>query len=163
MTEPIFFDPSSKAAYVHNQGMQAWRADRIDEALEHFKKALALKEEIDNVSAAASTIHMIGIIYAQKKEWENATRCLLRSLEIDADDRHYDGVAASLNDIAVMCSKRGETEAEPALVELGNLILKHKRGEIPLTQETAKKLWEKAPHDLKGGIQKAVHRLMRWQ
>lgn len=163
MTEPIFFDPSSKAAYVHNLGMQAWRAGRLDEALEHFKKALALKEEISNVSAAASTIHMIGIVYAQKKDWENATRYLLRSLEIDADDRHYDGVAASLNDIAVMCSKRGETEAEPDLVELGNLILKHKGGEVQLNQEIAKKLWEKAPPDLRCGIQTAVHRLMRWR
>jgi tetratricopeptide (TPR) repeat protein len=163
MTDPLFADPFAKATYIHNLGMQEWRAGRLEEALGHFKRALALKEEISNVSAAASTIHMIGVIYAQKKDWENATRYLLRSLEIDADDRHYDGVAISLNDIAVMCSNRGETEAKTALVELGNLILKHKRGEAQLNKETAMKFWEKAPSDLREGIQKAVHRLMRWR
>lgn len=162
MTDPHFLDPFAKAAHIHNKGMRAWRDGHIEEALKYFQKALALKEEIGNVSAAASTIHMIGVIYAQKKDWKNATRYLLRSLEIDADDRHYEGVAISLNDIATMCGERGEVEAKSALFELGNLILKHKRGEVQLNQEIAKKLWEKAPSDLRGDIQKAVHRLMRW-
>jgi tetratricopeptide (TPR) repeat protein len=163
MTEPIFLNPLAKAAYVHNQGMQSWRDGHLDKALEHFIKALNLKKEIDDESAAASTIHMIGVVYAYKKDWENATRYLLRSLEIDADDRHYDGVAASLNDISVMCGKRGEAEAESALLELANLILKYRRGEVIIDQEASKKLWEKAPPGLKDGIQKAVYRLMGWK
>lgn len=161
MTKMRFTDPIAEASWVHQLGMQEWRAGRIDEALKHFEKALGLKRKIANTSSEASTLHMVGIIYAQKEDWDNATRYLLWSLKIDAEDRHYDGVAISLHDIAVMCGKRGDIVAK-ALDELANLILGYKRGEAELNRETAMRLLENAPVDLKEGIQEAVQILMRW-
>jgi len=160
-----FFFPQGtigEAAHIHNEGMRIWREGRLDEALTYFLKALSLKEQVGNLSAAASSIHMIGVVYAQKKDWLNATRYMLRSLEIDADDRHSQGVAKSLNDIAAMCGERGEPDAKIATVELGNLLLAHFRHEIRLEQETAFDLCERLPKDLKEGVYDAITRLMGW-
>lgn len=164
MTEGVFFPQGivGEAAHIHNEGMRVWREGRLDEALTYFLRALTLKEQAGNLSAAASSIHMIGVVYAQKEDWENATRYLLRSLDIDAEDRHLQGVAKSLNDIAVMCGERGQAEARLSLVELGNLLLAHDRGEIRLNDTTASRLCDELPEVLNVGVLTALTRLMGW-
>jgi len=164
MTDQFIFPQGSigQAAHIHNEGMRVWREGRLDEALTYFLKALTLKEQAGNLSAAASSIHMIGVIYAQKRDWENATRYFLRSLDIDADDRHPQGVAKSLNDIAVMCGQRGQVEARAALVELGNRLLAHNRGQTEFDEVTATELCSQLPQVLDIGVLAAMKRLMRW-
>ncbi len=49
---------AGQAAAVHQQGMALWRAGRLDEALPCFQQALALKEQLGDLAAAASSIHM---------------------------------------------------------------------------------------------------------
>lgn len=151
-----------EVAYTHNEGMRIWRAGRIDEALTFFLKALALKEKASDLSAAASSIHMIGVIYAQKKDWVNATRYFLRSLSIDADDSHGIGVAKSLNDIATMCGQRGDKKAKDDIVALGNLLVVQLQGGPKLDQATANALCQNLPDDLRDGITDAMRRLMGW-
>lgn len=164
MTDDVFFPQGvvGQAAYIHNEEMRVWREGRLDEALKYFLKALTLKEQAGNLSAAASSIHMIGVVYAQKEDWENAARYFLRSLEIDADGRHHQGVAKSLNDIAVMCGERGQTDARTALVDLGNRLLAHERGQARLDEATATRLCEKLPQILNVGVFAALERLMGW-
>jgi tetratricopeptide (TPR) repeat protein len=154
--------PVGEAAYIHNQGMRIWRAGRLDEALAYFLRALALKEKSSDLAAAASSIHMIGVVYAQKKDWENATRYFLRSLAIDAGDRHGVGVAKSLNDIATMCGQRGDDDARRDIVGLGNALLGHLRGGPGLDQKSTLSVCKRLPADLRDSIYDAVRQVMRW-
>lgn len=152
-----------EAAFIHNEGMRIWREGRLDEALTYFLRALSLKEKTSDLAAAASSIHMIGVVYAQKKDWVNATRYFLRSLAIDAADRHGMGVAKSLNDIATMCGQRGDADAKNDIVDLGNRLLVHLRGGPKLNQETAFSLCAWLPVALKDGVYDAVTRVLGLQ
>lgn len=156
---------SNKAAYLHNEGMRVWREkglDGLDEALGYFKKALELKEKLQDLAAAASSIHMIGVVYAQKHDWENARRYFLKSLEIDAGDRHNEGVIRSINDLATMSGKMGDGRTEDALLDLGNRIIFHFSNRVKLDQQTAFRLCRSLPANLAPALEKAVKQLMGW-
>lgn len=160
---PEFWFPQGavgEASQIHNEGMRVWREGRLDEALRYFLKALSLKEKVGNLSAAASTIHMIGVVHAQKKDWVNAARYMLRSLEIDAGDRHFVGVAKSMNDIATMCSEKGDGDARAILVGIGNILLDYTRGTANLDGQELLQLCDRLPPDLKEGVRAALNRLL---
>lgn len=153
-------DPFLKASVVHQEGMDLWRAGQLDQALERFQEALRMKERIANRSASASSIHMIGVVYAQKRDWANATRFMLMSLEIDAEDGHDDGVAKSLNDIATMMGSRGDEAAKQRLVQLGNRLIAHFGRGPRLELNEVFSLCDGLPGDL-ATVKTAVTQLLR--
>ena|SRR6266496_2309547 len=104
---------------------------------------------------------MIGVVYAQQRDWDNASRYFLKSLEIDADDRHDDGVARSLNDIAKMCSDRGLIQARAALVQLGNAVIAHFAGRTGLDVQSVDQCCRDLPPELGPGVAAAVKHLLR--
>jgi CHAT domain-containing protein/Tfp pilus assembly protein PilF len=98
----------SEADRLNDQGFQESNWANYPEALELFRQALTIRQDIGDQRGASVTLNYIGTIYEALGKYRQALNYYQRSLAITQDigDRHGEGVV--LNNIGTIYSRLGD-------------------------------------------------------
>jgi len=107
-------DPLDEARVLANIGSVLKDQGKLDEALEHNRRVLAIREEAlgpDHI-AVASVLNSIASVLRRRGELDEALETHLRALAIreDALGPRHPGVASSLNNLSNVLAERGDTQ-----------------------------------------------------
>ncbi len=107
-------DPLDEARVLANIGSVLKSQGKLDEALEHNRRVLAIREEAlgpDHITVA-SALNSIATVLRRQGELDEALETHLRSLAIreDALGPRHPGVASSLNNLSNVLAERGDTQ-----------------------------------------------------
>jgi serine phosphatase RsbU (regulator of sigma subunit)/Flp pilus assembly protein TadD len=73
-----------------------------DEALEHFKEALAVDQKAGNIKGVSVDLNNMGIIYKEQGKYNLALEVFTKSLEIDRYQHNKKGQGSSLNNMGIV-------------------------------------------------------------
>jgi serine phosphatase RsbU (regulator of sigma subunit) len=98
--------------YLNQAAMMRWEAKEYDLAIQHFERSLALNEKIGNEHGALGICSNLGMIYADKKEYERAYSYFARVLKGRSGDKDKVSViSAHINTAVVLNNLSRHTEA----------------------------------------------------
>ncbi|MDT5122877.1 MAG: hypothetical protein QOC96_2359 [Acidobacteriota bacterium] len=98
------------AGILHNFGNIIRQRGEYDKALEYFKRALKIAEEIGDLLGAAYSLGEIGIIHQVRGEYDKALENFERVLKISEELDDALSTAISLHQIGVIYSVRNEND-----------------------------------------------------
>lgn len=83
----------------NNVAMVYQALNKSKEALVYYKKALELREQLDNKDEISESYSNIGIVYAQIGDYETADNYFNKSLLLQLDIKNINGIARTYNNI----------------------------------------------------------------
>ncbi len=117
---PESMDPMARGNWWHMKGREYEAQEQLTRSLECFQEAMRCKQEVGDQAGIATSCHMIGVIYAKTKDWENAQRHMLESMAIEAGEGNIQGLMQSLRDLAILSADSGATDQATILEEIGS-------------------------------------------
>jgi tetratricopeptide (TPR) repeat protein len=94
--------------------------DEYELAIDYFKKAIALQQELDVEAALSISLNYLALLYQSQGRYSEAERLYLEALEIDrrALPENHPSVATHLNNLAGLYKFQGRySEAEPLYLQ----------------------------------------------
>jgi len=99
---------SEKAAtFYHQLGNVAYFRGDYDRALEEYRKALEILEELGNRAGMASSYHQLGIVDQERGNYDEALAWYRESLEIKEELGNREGMAISYHQLGIVDQERG--------------------------------------------------------
>lgn len=102
--QPISESRATEAKRLYQEGIQLYRNQRFNEALEIFQQALAIFREIENRGNIGATLNNIGLIYDQLNQPKEALDYYEEALE-NTPSSDLEGSGNTLYNIAVVYDK----------------------------------------------------------
>lgn len=96
-----------QAEALNTQGIYFWIQSDYDAALEHYEKALAVRQEINDQKGIAGAYNNMGLIYSDKGDYDSALKYFEKSLAIKKKVGDQNGVANSLGNIGSVYQNQG--------------------------------------------------------
>ena len=93
-----------------DKGIDLYNNGEWNKALECWKKAKILYEELGDKQGISNTLGNIGLIHDNRGEWEQAIEYYKRSLKLKEELGDKQGIANTLNNIGIIHYNRGEWE-----------------------------------------------------
>jgi tetratricopeptide (TPR) repeat protein len=101
------------ADYLHHLGNIATERGEYVDAEGHYRKSLAISEELGNRSTVASTLHQLGIIAAARENYLEADEYYRKSMAIKEEFGDRLGIASTFHELGIIATARREyVEAE---------------------------------------------------
>ncbi len=101
---------SDEADLGHNLGIVLQNRGLYDEALERYRKALAIQEELGNRAGMASSYGQLGIVAEERGSYDDALDWYRKSLAIFEELGNRAGMANSYHLLGIVAQKRGAYE-----------------------------------------------------
>jgi tetratricopeptide (TPR) repeat protein len=98
------------ASSYHQLGIMAEERGSYDEALDWYRKSLAIKEELGNRAGMASSYHHFGTVAQQRGSYDEALDWYRKALAILEELGNRAGMASSLSQIGVLLTETGPPE-----------------------------------------------------
>jgi tetratricopeptide (TPR) repeat protein len=95
------------AAFLHQLGMVAQQRGSYEEALEWYRKALAIAEELGNRAGMAGSYHQLGNVSYLRGSYEEALDWYRKSLAIREELGNRAGMANSYHQLGIVAQARG--------------------------------------------------------
>ncbi len=151
-------DKEEKSEILNEVGIIFSYLGEFNKALEYYKKAMKLYEELGKNEGIAAQLGNIGIVFDIKGEHEKALEYFEKALKLYEELGRTDGIAAQLENVGIVCKNKGEFdkalgylkkalklneelgEKEGIAISLGNIGLVYKnKGEFDKALEYFKK------------------------
>ncbi|GAB6039507.1 tetratricopeptide repeat protein [Endothiovibrio diazotrophicus] len=102
---------TGKAGMYHQLGRVAEARRDWDAAEEHYRKALAIKIDVNDRHAQASTLHQLGRVAEERRNWDAAEEHYRKALAINIDfnDRHAQEI--TLHQLGIIAQERRDWDA----------------------------------------------------
>jgi tetratricopeptide (TPR) repeat protein len=103
---------SDQAYCLNNIGYIYSSQGQLDTALNYYRRALILKEQVGDPADIALICHNIAYLRFQQKQWQNAKRFFLRAFKLfEQMGRGFESQLADQSEgLAVCCMQLGESE-----------------------------------------------------
>ncbi len=90
--------------------------DDIDKAFDFHKRALKIREDINDVKGIATSLNNMAAIYQQKSNFPAAMEVLLKALKLREDIKDEQGILTTLNNLGTMYMRQAdETSHDKAI------------------------------------------------
>jgi two-component system sensor histidine kinase/response regulator len=115
-------DYNQASFYYHQAGNAYWSHDKLAEAIDLFKRSLAMSEQLSNFNGMAVLNTKIGLLYTEISNYESSLIYFTKSLDITRKiNRKADIVSSLLNVANAYFELDQYKEAIPLLIEAENL------------------------------------------
>jgi tetratricopeptide (TPR) repeat protein len=101
----------TQSVLIHNLGILLRLRGDYQAALHQYEKSLKIKEELGDLTGAASSLHQIGMIHQLRGDFPEALEQYEKSLKIEKKLGNRAGVAISLHEIGIIHHNCGEYPA----------------------------------------------------
>ena len=101
------YDLKSVASSANNIGLYYWKKNLYFLALKSYFESLLISNEKDYGDIAADCVSNIGLVYLDLGDMDNSLRFLMRSLDIDQNNRKYENIAIDYNNIGIIYRNKG--------------------------------------------------------
>jgi len=101
-------DKEEKTKILGELGTIFYYLGDLEKALEYFRKALKLNEELGSKEGMAANFVNIGIVYRIKGELDNALEYYGKALKLNEELERKEGIAADLGNIGIVYQIKGE-------------------------------------------------------
>jgi serine phosphatase RsbU (regulator of sigma subunit)/Tfp pilus assembly protein PilF len=98
---------TNKVIVLNNIVDQLWKKSQLDSALVYANKTLVLAEKIDYLTGKGNVLTSIGIIYAIKGDYPQATSSMKSSLDIFVKLKNKPKIASVYNNLGNIYEKQG--------------------------------------------------------
>jgi len=95
------------AAFLHQLGNLAYQRGAYDQALDWYKRALPIKEELGDRSGMAGLYHQIGMVAQDRGAYDEALDWYKKSLLIKEELGNRAGMASSYHQLGMVAQDRG--------------------------------------------------------
>jgi CHAT domain-containing protein/tetratricopeptide (TPR) repeat protein len=106
-----------EALAVNEMAQSEQRLLRVQQALSHFERALAMARAAGNEKTTASVLINLGIFHADRAEVLEADRYLQEALSISKKAKDEDGESKALNGVGLVYLRMGDTEKALAVYQ----------------------------------------------
>ena len=101
---------SEEATALHIIGLTYYEQGMYDKALDHYMKALEIRQEINDKEGISGTMNNIGSVYGDQGDVDKAIEYYEKSLAIREEINDLHGIASSLTNLGVEHAGKGEYE-----------------------------------------------------
>jgi predicted ATPase len=74
-----------EALAINNYGIVLWFSGEYDDALEHYKRSLRIREKIGDKKGIANSLHNIGVMHYWRENYDKAIKYVEKSIEISKE------------------------------------------------------------------------------
>ncbi len=103
-------DSVKLAITLHNLGYTNYSMDQYDAALDLFSETNEIFEKLGYYSYYAYDLGNMGLVYSKQSEFEKATDCLLRAIEILTEEGDNIGLSQFMTEYAGVLQQKGEID-----------------------------------------------------
>jgi tetratricopeptide (TPR) repeat protein len=114
-----------EGALLNNIGIAYTSLSQAEKALEYYRRALSIREEIDDREGMAATDNNIGVVYDTLGQREKALEYYHRAAPILEELGDQEGLATTLNNIGLVYESLGQSDN----------ALSHYNRALPISQE----------------------------